>query len=306
MSTARAGRRFGVEPAARRLGLGTMRTRVIAAISALALGGCIGVPLHISSVEEDLAKKADLIIVGDTDRAQVRQRLGELLLASDYWRFDAFRITEYNAGVLVFAGGIPVPAWNREDGYTLVAYDEHGRVADIQYGLRSGGMALDAPDDRASIAVTARDLQLRATGKETFLAVPPSRRDEYLHDVPAGERCRVLIGALDSIRKVTLLVDGQPGPQLPETMSDTLLLLQLAPGRHRLEVAGDGAATSGMSELQCAAGDLLYVALQTLSDAGGSRRPSVQLALSSERPFGFEYQALLIWGNGNWLVPQEL
>jgi len=274
-------------------------------MSALALGGCIGVPLHISSVEEDLAKKANLIIVGEADRAQVRQRLGELLLASDYWRFDAFRITEWNAGVLVFAGGIPVPAWNREDGYILVAYDEDGRVADVQYGLRTNGMVLDGPSDQASIAVTARDLQLRATGKETFLAVPRNRRDEYLQDVPAGEWCRVLIGAVDSIRKVTLLVDGQPGPPLPETMSDTLLLLRLVPGRHRIEVLGDGAAISGMSELQCAGGDLLYAALQTSSDLGGSRRPSVEVAVSKERPYGFEYQALLIWGNGQWLVPQE-
>jgi hypothetical protein len=114
----------------------TIRTRAFAAALALALGGCIPIPLHISSVEDDLTRKTAPIAVGEADRMSVRQKLGEPLISSEYWRFDAFRITEWDVAVLVFAGGIPVPAWDKEDGYILVAYDESGYTADVQYGLR--------------------------------------------------------------------------------------------------------------------------------------------------------------------------
>jgi hypothetical protein len=227
------------------------RAVVVGALTALALGGCIGIPLHISSVEEDLPKKAAPIVVGQAARAQVRQALGEPLIASEYWRFDAFRISDWNVGVAV------------------------------------------------------RDLQLRATAKETFLAVPPDRRDQYLKDVPEREWCRVLVGAPHSISEATLRLDAQPGPTLPATMTDTLLLLRLAPGSHWLEILGNGATKAGTARIECAAGALIYAALQVLPSVGGSNHPSIEIVVSSDRPYGFEYQALLIWGNGQWLVPQE-
>lgn len=269
---------------------------------AAALSGCIGIPLHISSVEDDLPGKAASVVAGESDRTQVRQSLGEPLISSRYWRFDAFRITEWNAGVVVFGGGVPVPAWGKEDGYILVAYDEHERASEVQYGLRSSGSWIDPPSAWRDAVVNVRDLQLRAAGRQVFLAVPPERRDRYLGETVPGAACRVLIGALDALRDARLSVDGQPGPILPETLIDTLLPLTLAPGTHALEISGPASTTA---ELQCEAGAILFVALAPTSGSFKSRSRSMALTVSPVMPDGFRDQALLIWGNGQWLVEAE-
>jgi hypothetical protein len=249
------------------------------------LGGCIGFPVHVSSVRNDLPSMTAPIVAGETDRATVRSRLGEPLIWSEHWRFDAFRITERNVGVIVFGGGIPVPVWDKEEGYILVAYDQEGRAADVQYGLRSGGSwAGGESGGPASVTITARDLQLRATGKETFLAVPPSRRDQYWQSLPSGTECRVVIGAPDSISDAALLIDGQPGPPLPKTMYDTLMPIRLAPGRHRIEVLRSGTDRSGVTEIQCAGGETHYAALQVLPGAGSPKHSSIEVVTSTARP----------------------
>jgi hypothetical protein len=263
-------------------------------VLACALSACIGVPLHTSSVEKDLPEIAASIVAGETDRTHVRQALGEPIISSQYWRFDAFRITEWNTGVIVFGGGIPVPVWDKEDGYILVAYDERGRAAEVQYGLRS----YDWSVGEQPAAVTVRDLQLRATGKEAFLAVPPDRRDQYLHDVPTGDRCRVLIGAVEWISDIALVVDGRPGPALPKTMNDTLLVLNLTPSSHRIEFPGTAPA---IANVRCESGKTYYIAVKPST----SHKRSIEFNLSTEAPYGFAYQALLIWGNGQWLVDAE-
>ena len=279
---------------------------VIAVMTGVMLGGCIGFPVHFSSVRNDLPSMTAPIVAAETDRATVRSRLGEPLIQSEYWRFDAFRITDRNVGVIVFGGGIPAPVWDKEEGYILVAYDHEGHAADVQYGLRSGGnWAGGEPSGPASVTVTAQDLQLRATGKETFLAVPPSRRDQYLQSLPSGTECRVVIGAPDSISDAALLIDGQLGAPLPKTMSDTLLPIRLAPGRHRIEVLRRGAAKAGVTEIQCVVGETHYAALRVLPDAGSSKHSSIEVVTATARPDWIEQLALLIWGNGHWLVEAE-
>lgn len=283
------------------------RTRafITGALVALAVGGCIAVPVHVSSVEQDLATKADPIAVGEADRVGVRQALGTPLVGSDYWQFDAFQITERNVVVAVFAGGIPLPAWNKEDGYILVAYGDDGRVADVQHGLRYDAMWAYPVADMAEVAVTARDVQLRATGDETFLAVPPSRRDAYLQGVPASGSCRVLVGAVVLAEDVAIVVDGQPGQKLPATWNDTLLLLRLAPGSHRIEAVARKVRVPAIAEIQCASDEWRYVSLSSATGAGASRDRSAEFTVSEQMPEGFRYQALLIWGNGQWLVEAE-
>jgi hypothetical protein len=266
--------------------LATART-VLTSLLGVMLGGCIGFPVHVSSVRNDLPSMTAPIVAGETDRASVQSRLGEPLIGSDYWRFDAFRITERNVGMIVFGGGIPVPVWDKEEGYILIAYDPEGRTADVQYGIRSGGnWAGGEPSGPASVTVTGRDLQLRASGKETFLAVPPSRWNQYLQDLPSGEECLVLIGAPDSISGLALLVDGQPGPQLPKTIYETLIPVRLVPGRHRIEVRRSGAAKAGASEIQCVAGETHYAALRISPDAGDSKHSSIELVTTLAAPIG--------------------
>ncbi len=283
-----------------------MARTFIAVMTGVMLGGCIGFPVHVSSVGNDLRSMTAPIVAGETDRATVRSRLGEPLIRSEHWRFDAFRITERNVGVIVFGGGIPVPVWDKEEGYILVAYDHEGRAADVQYGRRSGGSwAGGESGGPASVTVTARDLQLRATGKETFLAVPPSRRDQYLQSLPSGTECRVVIGAPDSISDAALLIDGQPGPPLPKTMSDTLMPIRLTPGHHRIEVQRSGIAKVGVTEIQCVGGETHYAALRVSSGAGSSKHSSIEVVTATSRPDWIEQLGLLIWGNGHWLVEAE-
>jgi hypothetical protein len=87
----------------------------------LALGGCFGVPLSRSKVEETLQTMS--IEVGVADRAEVRRAVGQPLLSSEYWRFDVFRISDWNGGVLFF-GYVPVPMWEKNEGFVVVG----GRV----------------------------------------------------------------------------------------------------------------------------------------------------------------------------------
>jgi hypothetical protein len=268
----------------------------------LLLCGCIGIPVHVSSVEDDVPRQAATIVAGQTERAQVRKSLGPPLISSDYWRFDAFRITEWNAGVIVFGGGIPVPAWSKEDGYILVAYDEGGRAADVQYGIRRGGSWVDPASAWRSAAVSTRELRLSAAGDEVFMTVPADRRDRYLEEPSKGERCGVLVGALEGVRQIEILVDGKAAPRLTDRMSGSLLLLRLAPGTHQIYVIGG--PRMGL-ELRCETSRTLYLALSSQTGGEKSRRRPITLSLSGEMPGDFATRDLLIWGNGEWLVETE-
>ena len=268
----------------------------------LLLCGCIGIPVHVSSVEDDLPRQAAAIVAGQTERSQVRESLGQPLISSDYWRFDAFRITEWNAGVIVFGGGIPVPAWSKEDGYILVAYDEGGRAADVQYGIRRGGSWVDPASAWLSADVSTRELRLSAAGDEVYMTVPPERRDRYLEEPSERDRCRVLVGALEGVRQAEILVDGKAIPRLTERMSGSLLLLRLAPGTHGIYVIGG--PPMGL-EVRCGTSQTLYLGISSETGAEKSRRRPITLSLSEEMPADFATRDLLIWGNGEWLVETE-
>jgi hypothetical protein len=90
---------------------------VLVALVELALGGCFGVPLSRSKVEETLQTTS--IEVGVSDRADVRREVGQPLMGSEYWRFDVFRISDWNRGVLFFVY-LPIPMWEKNEGFVLV------------------------------------------------------------------------------------------------------------------------------------------------------------------------------------------
>jgi hypothetical protein len=72
----------------------------------------------------------------------------------------------------------------------------------------------------------------------------------------------------------------------------------LTPVSHRIEFPGNAPA---IANLRCEAGATYYVAVKPST----SHKRSFELSLSSEAPNGFADQALLIWGNGQWLVDAE-
>ena len=109
----------------------------LGALAALALAGCFGIPVHRSSVEEDLPKKTAPIVVGQTDRVDVRRVLGEPWVSSDYWGFDLFRISDWNGWLGVFFIYVPIGGFERVNGYLLVSYGAGGRVSTFDKGVTS-------------------------------------------------------------------------------------------------------------------------------------------------------------------------
>jgi len=169
------------------------RTGIVGTLAALAVGGCLEfIPLQRSTITEAKYQKETTLVIGETERGQVRQQLGEPLLASEYWRFDAFRFHGWNKGLL-FLIYVPIPLWEKAEGFALVAYQEDGRVADYSWGHRAekGAWIVPAPSETV---VELGDLRLWTSGDQLYLAANPKLRDAYLsRSVPDGS-CRVVLG----------------------------------------------------------------------------------------------------------------
>jgi len=243
----------------------------------------------------------------------VREVLGEPLIASKYWRFDAFHMTDTNVGVVVFPPYVPVPAWTKEEAYALVSYAEDGRVADTASTWRLGGVwSIGHGKDTEAVASSVR---LKVSGGTLFLTASSQRGDEYLRGYPAQERCRVVIGCAGDSYDAEVKIDGKPAFELgglATPLASGLAVMEIAPGKHSVEVASisSEAKLSAATELVCGAGDRRYVALRLKHDDaatgyGSSRKFVGQLEVSGEMPEEFQDRGLLIWGNGRWLVPAE-
>lgn len=309
---------------------------IVGALTALALVGCIGVPLQKSTVEKELRQKQAALVIGETERVQVRQLLGEPLLASEYWRFDAFEISDWNSGVL-FIGYIPIPLWEKNEGFALVAYREDGRVADFAWGHRAKGAWIWPSADSDAVAELG-DLRLWTSDDQLYLAASPKRRDAYLsRSVPEGS-CRVVLGCergdkpvhahVDSASLVSdtgAVINAKPsGPPdmivwngavmtAHESMvPQPLTVLTLNAGSRRIDavpVAGREPIPASV-RFDCESGATHYALLKVewAEDAGAtSQRPRFRalVEIMKERPSVFDLRPLLIWGNGQWLVEQE-
>jgi hypothetical protein len=290
-------------------------TRIVVLVLALALGGCFAVTLHDSKLEETLPSSTSALVVGQSDRTQVRQALGEPLLTSDYWRFDAFRIKGWNAGVL-FVGYIPIPGWSREEAYVLVSYAEDGRVLDVSYGQRIADVWSVVERDTEASAESG-GLRLIAAGKDVYLAVSPTRRDEYLARPALGDRCRVLVGCVQSVCPASIVIDGavvrNPAQDPATSGFGAVAVASLRPGPHRVEVlpVADKESFAAATEFACTAGETRHVMVSLEPYIKPSKflwvstRHQAAVAVSAEMPEPLQRCPLLLWGNGQWLVPQE-
>jgi hypothetical protein len=86
--------------------------------------------------------------------------------------------------------------------------------------------------------------------------------------------------------------------------------VELAPGRHRIDATGTDAKFSAATEVECGAGDRHYVSLglehdETASGYGSRKNLDARFDVSDELPEALREQRLLIWADGQWLVPQE-
>lgn len=291
--------------------MGRARACIVGALAVLALGACIPITLHESKLEKTVPKSVGAIDVGETTRGKVRELLGEPLITSEYWRFDAFRMTDTNAGVVVFPPYIPIPSWTTETAYALVTYAEDGRVAGTGWTWSMSGIwSIGHGDD---VAAVSSGVSLHASGGTVFLAASPESRDAYLRDFPTHERCRAVIGCAGDSCDAMVTVDGRTDVAFRSAvtpLSSGLVAVELEPGQHRIDLTGSEAKFNAAAEFECDAGDRRFVSIdldedETASGRGSRRNLVARLEVSNELPETFAGQRLLIWANQQWLVPPE-
>jgi hypothetical protein len=287
---------------------------VVAAVLGLALEGCGEYPLKESQIEAAMPERIAPIVVGETDRAVVRRLLGTPLAASDHWQFDLIHVTDKNSDLIwIF---VPVGFSSQEvSGYVLVTYDERGVVAGYTHGFaREPSAYRSDPGEEAHLV--AGDVQFAAGKKTTFVAVSADRRDSYLSEHAASERCRVVIGCAPSQWCFARLrIDGNQQVDSPVALTGlpfAVAVQELVAGEHSIEATPALVRVSfaGATKFMCPAGETRFIALELSPDDTKGvtvwrRHLFATFTVSAEMPEALRSQPLLIWGNGQWLVPQE-
>lgn len=269
--------------------MGRGRGVVLGALAGLALGGCGEYPLKESQLETEMPERIAPIVVGETDRAEVRRFLGTPLAESGHWQFDLFHLTDKNSDLIwIF---VPVGFSSQEvSAYVLVAYDERG--------------------------VVAGDVQFTAGEETTFVAVSADRRDSYLGEYPGSDRCRVVVGCAPSQWCLARLkIDGNQAVDSPVALTGlpfAVAVQELVAGEHSIEATPALVRVSftGATKFMCPAGETRFIALELSPDDTKGvtvwrRHLFATFTVSAEMPAALRSQPLLIWGNGHWLVPQE-
>jgi hypothetical protein len=288
-----------------------LQAGIVWALAALVLAGCIPITLHESKLEETVPQSIATVVVGETTRAQVREALGVPVVASEFWRFDAFRMKDANVGVVVFPPYVPIPAWTTEEAYSVVSYADDGRVADAAWISRQSGIW--SIGNGENLAAGSGSVRVHSYYGTLLLTATPERRDAYWHDHPARDRCRVVIGMAPYTYDAKIRIDGKSKvafPRLATPLSQGLVSVELAPGRHPIDATGTDARFSAATEVECGAGDRRYVGVglehdEAATGYGSLKKLDARLEVSSELPEALREQRLLIWADGQWLVPQE-
>lgn len=284
---------------------------IAAVLAALALAGCGEYPLKESRVEGTLPQATVPIVVGETDRTEVRRLLGAPWVSSEYWRFDLFRLSDENS--VLFWYLLPMAVSSQEvSGYVLVTYDDRGAAAAYGYGFgrEPSSFRMD-PGEEAYLR--AGDVEFIAAKKQAYLALTAVRRDSYLREHAKTNQCRVVFGCAPSHWcQVRVKVDGDRSVDVPEALEKLpfgLAILDLTAGEHRIEATPAWFSTSfaGAKNFSCPAGATRYVTLELSPDdtRGVSvwrRHLFANFAVSTEMPEALQALPLLIWGHGEWLV----
>lgn len=283
--------------------------------TALVLHGCGEMSVRESQVEQTLTPKTASIVVGQTDRAAMRQLLGEPWLASQYWQFDLFQLSGQNSALTIIF--IPM-LYSTEDvrGYVLVTYDEHGVVAAFGHGIaREGNTGMSTFP--VSVSIRAGDIEFRASGdgERTYLAVDPPRAEAYLASFPAQNGCRILLGTVGDRCGTRVTIDGGPPVVMPTESTDwrpAWLPIEVAPGTHGVEFASDiwHCAFEGREQVSCAAAENRYAAVAlTPVEATSAWQLKARLAatvtVAGAPPDAFHGHALILHANGAWRVQPE-
>ena len=293
--------------------MGRGRAVVLGALAGLVLGGCFGVPLSRSKVEETLQTTS--IEVGVADRAEVRRAVGQPLFSSEYWRFDVFRISDWNRGVFFFVY-LPIPMLEKNEGFVLVTYGDDGRVLDVASGHRAQGFWVTSSANPET-SIVLGDLQLWTSDDQLYVAASPRLRDAYLdRSVPEGS-CRVILGSERREYAARVQIDASPrvsdaGMVIGARPSQPLTVLTLGAGTHRIDavpIEGQDPIPASL-QFDCDSGATRYALLRVewQGESGvmfRRLRNRAVVEIRDDKPNVFEGLPLLIWGNGAWRVEAE-
>jgi len=311
----------------------------IVVASILVLGGCGEYPLKESQIEAALPEKTAPIVVGQTDRAAVRQALGKPWLASEYWGFDLYRASDRNS--LLHWYLFPMAVSSEDvNGFILVAYDVDTAVVAYDQEISKDPSFLFYPRIPMDAVLRAGDARFQTTadGREARVSVSVAAREKYLRDVSVGTQCRVMFGCAQEYCPARLVIDGDQALESSTTVTSNQLgyalnasdwsgavtlpqdaiswpsavaLVSLSPGKHRVVAApAQRVELSAAAEFTCATGEVLYVALRLEIDQRPEkfrfkRLYAAAFEVSPQMPEAFRESPLLIWLNGQWQVPQE-
>jgi hypothetical protein len=285
-------------------------------------------------METSLPEQTASIVPGQTDRAAVRQLLGEPWLTSESWRFDLFRMTDKDVLSTFIFAPVPVPMGVFSDdvrGYVLIFYDESRHVSVYDKGITHGeNLSWRTPmeGDDSILLMAGEDRFAVETGHHTAsVFISTARRDEYLDTQRSSDQCMVIVGCQQEQCSNALVVDGGAARPLPGTLlrirrpsaggidistQSWLAPLVLEPGHHRLDIPTNKFTTlEASAEFSCGSGDVVYAAIgiesPDTSQAWRHWKTQVRgsIHVSAQMPEAFREQPMLIWRAGEWLVPQE-
>jgi hypothetical protein len=286
---------------------------VVGALLTIALNGCGEYPLKDSEVEVALPESTAPIVVGETDRPEVRRLLGEPLAGSSYWRFDLFRLSDKDVQLHWYV--LPMGFSSQEvTGYVLVTYDERGTVAAYAHDFAREPSAWQS-DPGAEAHLVVGDLQFATAKQSGFVAVGPIPRDAYLVGNAEASRCRAVVGCAAGQRCLARIeIDGGQRLDLPTSgwLESAIAIQDLTPGEHRIvaEPALVRVAFTGSTRFNCPAAETRFIALgfspdDTQGPTKWRRHLFANFDVSAEMPETLRGLPLVIWANGKWLVPQE-
>lgn len=265
---------------------------------------------------DELSRRTSPIVVGESDRASVRGLLGQPWLASEHWRFDLFRSNDHNSTVF-WVAFVPVGLSTQDvRGYVLVSYDERGKVKAFASGAgREASILSETHWTAASMQAGDVAFWESSGGDARHVAVDSARGSEYLkRPVPAG-RCRLLIGTDGNFCGTRITIDRAHPMQMPPAdyqWLQSMLPVDVAAGSHDLAFkpvrwmcSFDAAATA-----PCGDGESAYVAVTfpgggVMGPGGFKVKFTADVSVNRDRPDSLRDHGLIIYSNGQWLVPQE-
>lgn len=165
---------------------------LLPAILASAIAACaFETPVGEPTIDLEAAQaRATQIGARPTDRAGVRQLLGDPWLASDALGVDVYRLQgkQRNALVIFAPYPVPVPSLSNElEAYTLVTYGADGQVTAVASGFAQGEAGL-----AGSVVIRAGDFEFTHTARDQLsMSVDGYRRASVAQ--ATGSTCTVLV-----------------------------------------------------------------------------------------------------------------